>query len=314
MFWATVAVIVGIALTVLSADKFVEGAASLASRLGMSHFLIGLTIISIGTSAPELFVSTVAALNGSPGLALGNALGSNIANIALVLGATACIFPLIVPGPLVRRELPILLLISLILYVLAYRGIFDLYAGILFLTVLPAVLYHLTKKELAAEEETEIHSLPIGFSIVLTMGGLLILLGSSEALVWGAVEIARFFGVSELVIGLTIIAVGTSVPELATSVTAALKNKTDIAFGTIIGSNIFNSLGVIGIASIISPFAIEPQVLQRDLPWTLGLTLLLFLMARFSVRGTLTCPYGILLLLLYVSYLWHILATIVPNQ
>ncbi len=314
MFWATVAVIVGIALTVLSADKFVEGAASLASRLGMSHFLIGLTIISIGTSAPELFVSTVAALNGSPGLALGNALGSNIANIALVLGATACIFPLIVPGPLVRRELPILLLISLILYVLAYRGIFDLSAGILFLTVLPAVLYHLTKKELAAEEETEIHSLPIGFSIVLTMGGLLILLGSSEALVWGAVEIARFFGVSELVIGLTIIAVGTSVPELATSVTAALKNKTDIAFGTIIGSNIFNSLGVIGIASIISPFAIEPQVLQRDLPWTLGLTLLLFLMARFSVRGTLTCPYGILLLLLYVSYLWHILATIVPNQ
>ena len=131
---------------------------------------------------------------------------------------------------------------------------------------------------------------------------------------WGAVEIARFFGVSELVIGLTIIAVGTSVPELVTSVTAAFKNKTDIAFGTVIGSNIFNSLGVIGIASVISPFAIEPQVLQRDLPWTLGLTLLLYLLARFSVRGTLTCPYGILLLLLYVSYLWHILATIVPNQ
>ena len=111
MFWATVAVIGGITLTVLSADKFVEGAASLASRLGMSHFLIGLTIISIGTSAPELFVSTVAALNGSPSLALGNALGSNIANIALVLGATACIFPLIVPRPLVKREVPLLLLI-----------------------------------------------------------------------------------------------------------------------------------------------------------------------------------------------------------
>ena len=314
MFWASVAVIGGITLTVLSADKFVEGAASLASRLGMSHFLIGLTIISIGTSAPELFVSTVAALNGSPGLALGNALGSNIANIALVLGATACIFPLIVPRPLVIRELPLLLLISLILYGLAYRGRFDMFAGIVFLTALPAVLYHLTKKELAAREETEIHSLPIGFSIVLTMGGLIILLGSSEVLVWGAVEIARFFGVSELVIGLTIIAVGTSVPELAASVAAALKNKTDIAFGTVIGSNIFNSLGVIGIASVISPFAIEPQVLQRDLPWTLGLTLLLYLLARFSVRGTLTCPYGILLLLLYLSYLWHILATIVPNQ
>ncbi len=314
MFWASVAVIGGITLTVLSADKFVEGAASLASRLGMSHFLIGLTIISIGTSAPELFVSTVAALNGSPGLALGNALGSNIANIALVLGATACIFPLIVPRPLVIRELPLLLLISLILYGLAYRGRFDMFAGVLFLTALPAVLYHLTKKELAAREETEIHALPIGFSIVLTISGLIVLLGSSEALVWGAVEIARFFGVSELVIGLTIIAVGTSVPELAASIAAALKNKTDIAFGTVIGSNIFNSLGVIGIASVISPFAIEPQVLQRDLPWTLGLTLLLYLLARFSVRGTLTRPYGILLLLLYLSYLWHILATIVPNQ
>ncbi|HBX27575.1 MAG TPA: calcium/sodium antiporter [Gammaproteobacteria bacterium] len=314
MFWATVAVVGGITLTVLSADKFVEGAASLASRLGMSHFLIGLTIISIGTSAPELFISTVAALNGSPGLALGNALGSNIANIALVLGATACIFPLIVSRPLVRREIPLLLLITLFLCALAYRGIFDLFAGILLLTVLPTVLFYLTKKELASGEETEIHSLPIGFSIVLTMGGLIILLGSSEALVWGAVEIARFFGVSELVIGLTIIAIGTSVPELAASVAAALKNKTDIVLGTIIGSNIFNSLGVIGIASTISPFVIERQVLQRDLPWTLGLTLVLYLLARFSVRGTLTCSYGILLLLLYVSYLYHIVATIVPNQ
>ena len=314
MFWAAVAVIGGIALAVLSADKFVEGAANLASRLGMSNFLIGLTIISIGTSAPELLVSAVAAFNGSPNLALGNALGSNITNIALVLGATACILPLIAPLQLVKHQLPLLLLISVVIFALAFRGIFDLLSGSLLLVALPAVLYNLSKDEPAGKENLEIHSLSLGFSIVLTLGGLTVLLGSSEVLVWGAVEIARFFKVSELVIGLTIVAIGTSLPELAASVAAALKNKTDMAFGTVIGSNIFNSLGVIGIASIISPFAIEPEVLQRDLPWTLGLTLLLYLLARFAARGTFTRSYGILLLLLYVSYLWHISSTTMPNQ
>ena len=186
--------------------------------------------------------------------------------------------------------------------------------GSILLAALPVVLYYLSKDEPASEENLEIHSLSLGFSIVLTLGGLTVLLGSSEVLVWGAVEIARFFKVSELVIGLTIVAIGTSLPELAASVAAALKNKTDMAFGTVIGSNIFNSLGVIGIASIISPFAIEPEVLQRDLPWTLGLTLLLYLLARFSARRTFTRSYGILLLLLYVSYLWHISATTMPNQ
>lgn len=150
MFWATAAIIVGIALTVVSADKFVEGAASLASRLGMSHFLIGLTIVSVGTSAPELLVSAVAAYEESPGLALGNALGSNITNIALVLGATACVFPLLIPRPLVRRELPLLLLVCLGVYALAYRGIFDLWAGIALVACLPIVLLQLMKDEAAS--------------------------------------------------------------------------------------------------------------------------------------------------------------------
>ena len=163
MFWATVAVIGGIALIVLSADKFVEGAASLASRLGMSHLLIGLTIISIGTSAPELLVSAVAAFNGSPSLALGNALGSNITNIALVLGATACIFPLIVPRKLVRREIPLLFLISLIIFALACRGIFDLLAGSILLAALPVILYYLSKDELGSGDNVEIHSLSLRF-------------------------------------------------------------------------------------------------------------------------------------------------------
>jgi len=313
MFWATAAIIVGIALTVVSADKFVEGAASLASRLGMSHFLIGLTIVSVGTSAPELLVSAVAAYEESPGLALGNALGSNITNIALVLGATACVFPLLIPRPLVRRELPLLLLVCLGVYALAYRGIFDLWAGIALVAALPIVLLQLMKDEAASGEEADIPDLSLSLSVVLTIGGLLVLLASSKALVWGATEVARHFGVSELVIGLTIMAIGTSLPELAASMASALKNKTDMALGTVIGSNFFNFLGVIGIAAIISPFAIEADVYTRDLPWTLGLTVFLLLIARFGAHGTLNRSYGILLLLLYVSYLWHISATIVPN-
>ena len=313
MFWATAAIIVGIALTVVSADKFVEGAASLASRLGMSHFLIGLMIVSVGTSAPELLVSAVAAYEESPGLALGNALGSNITNIALVLGATACVFPLLIPRPLVRRELPLLLLVCLGVYALAYRGVFDLWAGIALVAALPVVLLQLMKDEAASGEEADIPDLSLPLSIILTIGGLLVLLASSKALVWGATEVARHFGVSELVIGLTIVAVGTSLPELAASMASALKNKTDMALGTVIGSNFFNFLGVIGIAAIISPFAIEADVYTRDLPWTLGLTVFFLLIARFGAHGTLNRSYGILLLLLYVSYLWHISATIVPN-
>ena len=313
MIWATVAVVLGIALTVISADKFVEGASSLASRLGMSHFLIGLTIVSIGTSAPELLVSAVAAFEGSPGLALGNALGSNITNIALVLGVTACIFPLIVPRLLVRRELPLLIFICLCVYALAARGTYDSWAGMALIATLPIMLYQLMKDEAQITEETEISELSLPMSLILTIGGLLVLLGSSKALVWGATEIARFFGISELIIGLTIVAIGTSLPELAASIASALKNKTDMALGTVIGSNFFNFLGVIGIAAMISPFTIEADVFTRDLPWTLGLTILLWLLARYGSQGTLNRSHGILLILLYVGYLWHISATIVPN-
>lgn len=312
MLWPVIAVVIGIALTVISADRFVEGATSLANRLGMSHFLIGLTIVSIGTSAPELLVSAIAAYEGSPGLALGNALGSNITNIALVLGATAVLFPLLVARPLVRRELPILIVLSLAVSALAARGVFDLWAGIVLLTALPILLYRLVRDEADAGEEVEIPNYSLWMAIALTAGGLAVLLGSSKALVWGATELARLFGVSELVIGLTIVAVGTSLPELAASVASALKGKTDMALGTVIGSNMFNFLGVIGLAAVISPFAVEHDVLIRDLPWTVGLTVILWLIARFGTQGTISRTYGLLFLLLYVGYLLHISATIVP--
>ncbi len=312
MLWAVAAVVIGIALTVVSADRFVEGAASLANRLGMSHFLIGLTIVSIGTSAPELLVSAVAAYEGSPGLALGNALGSNITNIALVLGVTAMLFPLLVPRPLVRRELPILIVLSIAVSALAARGIFDLWAGLGMLTLLPLLLFRLMRDEADSGEEIEIQEYSLAVAAALTLGGLAVLIASSKLLVWGATELALLFGVSELVIGLTIVAIGTSLPELAASVASALKGKTDMALGTVIGSNMFNFLGVIGLAAVISPFAVEADVFTRDLPWTVGLTVLLWLIARFGAHGTVSRGYGLLLLLLYVGYLLHISATIVP--
>ena len=313
MVWPSIAVIVGIALTVISADKFVEGASSLANRLGMSHFLIGLTIISIGTSAPELLVSAVAAFDGSPGLALGNALGSNITNIALVLGATACFYPLLVPRPLVRRELPILIAVCGAVYLMALRGFFDVYAGLALLAALPVLLYRLFQDEGEGAEDIEIADHSLIWALVLTVGGLVVLLASSKALVWGATALALHFGVSELIIGLTIVAIGTSLPELAASLASAIKGKTDMALGTVIGSNLFNFLGVIGLAAVIAPFSIEADVFSRDLPWTLGLTVLLWALAQFGTHGILNRRHGLLLLLLYVSYLWHISATIVPN-
>ena len=314
MLWPIVAVVVGIALTIVSADKFVDGAASLASRLGMSHFLIGLTIVSIGTSAPELLVSVVAAYEGSPALALGNALGSNIANIALVLGVTTCVFPLVIPRALVNRELPLLVFVCLVIYILAYRGEFDRIAGAGFLITLLVILALLVNRGTPACQKAEVSSLSLGTSVRLTLGGLVLLLFSSKLLVWGATEIARHVGVSELIIGLTIVAIGTSLPELASSIASALKNKTDIALGTIVGSNFFNFLGVIGLAAVISPFSIESDVYSRDLPWTLGLTTLLWVLARFVSAGSLKRSYGILLLLLYVGYLSNIFATIVTNS
>ena len=314
MIWPIVAVVLGIGLTVISADKFVEGAANLATRLGMSHFLIGLTIVSVGTSSPELLVSAVAAANGSPSLALGNALGSNITNITLVLGATAFLLPLAVPKPLIARELPMLVIVSICVCLLAIRGSFDLIAGVTLLGALPLVLYYLVRNQEKSEGAIEITQHKLGTAVTLTIGSLLVLIGSSKVLVWGAVELARQFGVSELIIGLTIIAIGTSLPELAASVASALKNNTDMALGTVIGSNLFNFLGVIGLAAVISPFPIENDVYSRDLPWTVGVTVLLFLFSRFSSKQEINRSHGLLFLLLYVSYLWNILAMIAPNS
>jgi cation:H+ antiporter len=288
-----IAVLVGLILLVYGAERFVYGAAGTANALGVSPLLIGLTILGFGTSAPEILVSGTAALNGNPGLGYGNAIGSNIANIALVLGVAALIIPLQVDSQTLRREFPALLLVSIGTYLLVIDGHISridsiiLLAGIfLIIGMLALIAMKNTKGDPIDEEfEEEIpHDLTVGRGMLWIAVGLTLLLVSSNVLVWGAVNIAQAIGISDLVIGLTIVAIGTSLPELATSVMSALKKEHELIIGNIIGSNMFNLLAVIGVAGIINPGDFPAEALDRDLPIMLVLTVVLFIMA-YGLRG-----------------------------
>ncbi|WJW74853.1 calcium/sodium antiporter [Thiohalobacter sp. IOR34] len=304
----------GFALLVWGADRFVVGAAALARNLGVSPLIIGLTIVGLGTSAPEILVSAVAAWEGNPGLAIGNALGSNITNIALILGTTALVVPLQVGSATLRRELPVLLgvmLLGLLLILDQRLGRVD---GLILLGGLGLMLLWMTRlgvnsrRERAdplAEEFSEEIPTDVGMSAALfwLLVGLLVLLFSSRLLVWGAVNVAEALGVSDLIIGLTIVALGTSLPELAASVMSALKQEPDIAIGNVIGSNLFNLLAVFGLPGLIAPGPVALEVLQRDFPVMIGLTLGLFVMAYgFRGPGRINRPEGALLLLGYLGY------------
>ncbi|MEE2870609.1 MAG: calcium/sodium antiporter, partial [Pseudomonadota bacterium] len=273
MLLAIAAVIGGLILLVWSADKFVEGAAGTAAHAGMPPLLIGMLIVGFGTSAPEMVVSALAALEGNPSLALGNAYGSNISNIALILGVVAVISPIAVNSAILKKELPILAVITLIAgYQLIDGNITrtDAWILIALLAVLMgwSIYAAMSGKGdvLGGEVETDLadHPLPLKKALFWLVVGLILLVASSRLLVWGAVFIAQSLGVSDLIIGLTIVAIGTSLPELASSIAAVKKNEHDIAFGNVLGSNLFNTLGVVGIAGAISPMAVEPGVLQRD--------------------------------------------------
>lgn len=308
------AVLAGFVLLVWSADKFVEGAAATARHLGMPTLLIGILIIGFGTSAPEMVVSAIAAYEGNPSLALGNALGSNIVNIALILGVTAVIASISVHSKIVKKEIPLLLLIMLVCgYVLLdYR--LTLTEGILLLigffaliiwSVFAAVK---SKGDLLEDEmqaELKAHAMTLKAGIVWLVFGLILLILSSRVLVWGAVGTAREFGVSDLIIGLTIVALGTSLPELAASVIAAKKGEHDIAIGNIVGSNMFNILAVVGISTIISPMdTIASEVLYRD--WTVMFVLTVALLAMAyranGENGNITRSKGMGLIFCYIAY------------
>lgn len=305
-------ILVGFALLIWSSDRFVLGAAALARNLGVSPLLIGLTIVGFGTSAPEILVSGMASLQGNPGLAIGNALGSNIANIGLILGVTAILVPLAVNSDVLRKEYPILLIVSMASYVMLMDHELGRVDGAILLFGLFTSMFLVIKiaqtrqksDRLAQEFADEIPSdLSTGKSILWFCIGLVILLIGSRILVTGAVDIARAFGVSDLVIGLTIVAVGTSLPELATSITSALKNEHELAVGNIIGSNLYNLLAVLAVPGLVSPGPVAGEVLSRDMPMMLALTLALYLMGTGrNGKGRINRLEGTILLLVFVSY------------
>ena len=318
MILAIVAIVVGLVLLVWSADRFVDGAVGVAQFFGMSTFLIGMLVVGFGTSAPEMVVSVLSALNDTPQLALGTAYGSNIANIALILGTTALIAPVIVKKQAVKRDIPILIATTVLTIVLVKDGNVSLFDGVVLLLAFVAItVFNISmelrdkrkrKNEAAESEPAEKVSIVKAFAWLLV--GLALLIASSRMLVWGAVYMAQALGVSDLLIGLTIVAVGTSLPELASSIAAARRGENDLAVGNVIGSNIFNTLVVVGIAAVITPIkAMDAEVLSRDLPIVSVLTLLLFFICipfkkkngkRVSGFGRIG---GAFFLSLYIAYL-----------
>lgn len=314
------AFLIGLALLVMSADKFVDGAAAIANHYGMSPLLIGMVIVGIGTSAPEMVVSAFAALNNNPGLALGNAYGSNIGNIALILGITALISPIPVQSQVLRKELPILTGVTLLAGFQLLDGHLSTVDAWVLVATLAGVMFWLIRQSMgstgdemsqAAVEEAGEHNMPAQKAWLLVIGGLVVMMASSRALVWGAENMAKAFGVSDLVIGLTVVAIGTSLPELVSSVMAARKQQHALALGNILGSNLFNTLGVVGIAGAIAPAAVDPTLITRDFPVMLLLTLSLFVvgMGFKGKPGSINRPEGAVLVLAYVGYMAYLLLT-----
>ncbi|SFR59342.1 cation:H+ antiporter [Marinobacter daqiaonensis] len=322
MLLALLAIAAGLILLVWSADRFVEGAAATASHLGMSPLLIGMVVIGFGTSAPELAVSAIAASDGNPGLALGNAYGSNITNIALIVGLVALVSPISVHSQILRKELPVLLGISLLAGWQLIDGSLSRLDGWVLLAVFAVVMtwsivqgMRGTGDPLGGEIESELaaHPMPLKRAIMWLVVGLVLLLISSRMLVWGAVYVAQGLGVSDLIIGLTIVAIGTSLPELAAGLAAVRKNEHDLILGNILGSGIFNTLAVVGIAATIEPMAVESSVLYRDWMVMMALTVALFVMGfgLFGGKRMVNRPEGAILLVAYVAYTGYLASTVI---
>lgn len=319
MFLAILATVVGLAALAWSADRFVDGAAAVARYLGMPSLLVGMLVIGFGTSAPELVVSGFAAAGGQPELAFGNALGSSIANIGLILGVTAIVTPVLVHRGIVRKELPVLLGVTVLLGVLMLDRQLSRADAVVLVVVLAALITwsilearRAPGDSLAKDVEAEAveHPLSRKAAWIWLGAGLVMLVISSRVLVWGAVGIATELGWSELVIGLTVVALGTSAPELASSIAAARKGQNDLALGNVIGSNLFNTLGVVGLAGLIAPAGVSSELLTRDIPVALAFALALVLFALWPLgRGRVTRIEGGLLVIGYVVYMAVLFAT-----
>ena len=314
MTTAISAILAGAVLLFWSADRFVEGAAGTARHFGMSSLMIGMIIVGFGTSAPEMLVSAMASLQNNAGIALGNAFGSNIANIALILGLSSVISPISVHSRVLRRELPLLTLVTgLVIFLISDLTISRSNALVLLAVFLLVIVWTLRQgtaadaDPLGAEisREMDVHSMPVRRALFWLFAGLILLIFSSRILVWGAVRIAEALGISDLVIGLTIVAVGTSLPELASSLVAAIKKEHDIALGNIIGSNIFNTLAVVGIAGSIRPLHGNPELLFRDMLLMGILTVSIFLLGYgYRRHGRINRVEGGILLCVYCVYVY----------
>ena len=311
-------VVAGLALLIWGADRFVHGAAASARNLGVTPLLVGLTVVALATSAPEILVSVVAALDGEPGLAIGNAIGSNIVNVGLVLGMTAMIRPIKLESATLRREMPALLAVSLLTVSLFLDTFLSRIDGFVMLTGLVIVMVWLARLGMRSaandpikiDYEAEIPSdVSMTMAIVWLAVGLAILLVGAKILVYGSVGIAEELGVSEVVIGVTIVAFGTSLPELAVSLASALKGEYGLAIGNIVGSNIFNLLAVIGVASTIQPAALAPSVLSLHIFVMVAFTLVLFAMTYdYDGKGQLSRIEGAALLAAYIAYDAYVIA------
>lgn len=305
-------VIVGLLLLVWGADRFVHGAAATARNLGIPPLLIGLTIVAVATSAPEILVSIVAALRGEPDLAIGNAIGSNIANIGMVLGVVAILRPIELKSATLRREMPALLAVTLLTVALFLDSFLSRVDGLVLLTGLIIVMFWLTRlgfrssssDPLQAEFDAEIpRHMSMRVAIFWLLVGIATLLVGAELMVDGAIDIAKALGVSEVVIGVTLVALATSLPELAVSAVSAFRGEYGLAIGNIVGSNIFNLLAVIGIAAVIQPAVLPPSVLSLHIFVMVAFTLVLFAMTyEYDGRGLITRLEGFALLGAYLAY------------
>lgn len=319
MLLASLSLVFGLALLVWSADRFVEGAASTARHFGMPPLLIGMVIVGFGTSAPEMVVSALAASQDNAGIALGNAYGSNITNIGLILGLTAVLSPIAVHSLVLTKELPILAAVTALAAWQLWDGCLSQLDAAALLAVFGVLMVWTVRQGLCKKsdalaedvaQEFGLAAQPVRKAMLWLAVGLALLIVSSRMLVWGAVEIARGFGVSDLLIGLTVVAVGTSLPELASSVLAARKGEHDLALGNILGSNLFNTLAVVGIAGSISPMQIGPEVFTRDISVMAGLTVALFLVGYgFRGPGVINRIEGALLMAVYLGYTGYLVGS-----
>ena len=304
-------VLIGLGLLVYGADVFVEGASAIARQLGISPLIIGLTIVGFATSAPEIIVGSVSAWQGKTAIAIGNALGSNIANIGLVLGVSVLLMPITVASNTIKREYIIMcssIAIALLLMLDGYLNRADAALLLIGLGIVIGLIVWIARLNmkgdpLADEFKQELSETdPLNKGVIKFTLGLVLLLAGAEIFVRGAVSIAEFFGVSDLVIGLTIVAIGTSLPELAASITSLVKKEADIAIGNIVGSNMFNMLAVLSVPTLIQPTGFDREVLSRDFPAMIGLTVLLGIMVFITSKNKLIRVEGAILLLCFIGY------------